>query len=164
MPAVLFLAVSFGSVAAGEVATNSLLASQTRTFDPQLDPMCLHTKGKKVLDAGGIEIIGRLIEYEQVGVRRYDRLQYLLGYLASAQSFRIEMDLRQIFYFQIFCMRNDATISLQLSRNDLEQCRLARTILPDKADFLASPDSKAHIAQDFDELEFFRDMTAGEDG
>jgi hypothetical protein len=53
MPAMLFLAVSFGSVAAGEVATNSLLASQTRTFDPKLGPMCLHTKGKKVLDAGG---------------------------------------------------------------------------------------------------------------
>jgi len=53
MPAVLFLAVSFGSVAAGEVATNSLLASQTRTFDAKLGPMCLHTRGKKVLDAGG---------------------------------------------------------------------------------------------------------------
>ena len=52
-PVVLFLAVSFGSVAADEMATNSLLASQTRTFDSRLAPMCLHTKGKKVLDAGG---------------------------------------------------------------------------------------------------------------
>ena len=49
----LLLAVSFCSVAAGELATNSLLASQTRTYDSQLAPMSLHTKGKKVLDAGG---------------------------------------------------------------------------------------------------------------
>ena len=53
IPVILFLAVSFGSVAADEMATNSLLASQTRTFDSRLAPMCLHTKGKKVLDAGG---------------------------------------------------------------------------------------------------------------
>ena len=51
--AALLLAVNVCPVAAGELATNSLLASQTRTFDPQLDPMSLHTKGKKVLDAGG---------------------------------------------------------------------------------------------------------------
>jgi hypothetical protein len=53
IPVVLFLSVSFGSVAAGELGTNSLLASQTRTFDLQLAPMSLHTKGKKALNAGG---------------------------------------------------------------------------------------------------------------
>jgi len=51
--AAMILAVSFCSVAAGEIATNNLLASQTRTFDPQLAPMSLHTRGKKVFDAGG---------------------------------------------------------------------------------------------------------------
>jgi hypothetical protein len=53
IPVVLFLAVCFGSVASGELATNSLPASQTRTFDSKLNPMCLHTKEKKVLNAGG---------------------------------------------------------------------------------------------------------------
>ncbi|MGB7747926.1 MAG: glycoside hydrolase family 5 protein [Verrucomicrobiia bacterium] len=53
-PVAMILAVSLCPVARGEIATtNNLLASQTRTFDPQLEPMCLHTKGKKVLDAGG---------------------------------------------------------------------------------------------------------------
>ena len=47
----MLLAVSFCPVAAGEIATNNLLASQTRTFDPRLVPMSLHTRGKKVLDA-----------------------------------------------------------------------------------------------------------------
>jgi aryl-phospho-beta-D-glucosidase BglC (GH1 family) len=52
-PTAMFLAVFFCSVAAGEIATNNLPASPTRPLDPKLDPMCLHTKGKKVLDAGG---------------------------------------------------------------------------------------------------------------
>ncbi len=51
--AALLLAVTVCPVAAGELATNSLLASQPRTYDSQLAPMSLHTKGKKVLDAGG---------------------------------------------------------------------------------------------------------------
>ena len=53
IPVALFMAISFWSVAAENPAANRLLASQTRTFDPQLAPMSLHTKGKTVLDASG---------------------------------------------------------------------------------------------------------------
>jgi len=37
----------------GQPATNGLMASQTRPFDPQLTPMLLHTAETKVLDANG---------------------------------------------------------------------------------------------------------------
>ncbi len=53
IPVALFLSVSFCSLAADEMATNNLLASQTRTFDSKLAPMRLHTRGKKVLNASG---------------------------------------------------------------------------------------------------------------
>jgi len=38
-------------------ATNELLLSQTRTFDVQLDRMCLHTKKNKVLNAAGKRVL-----------------------------------------------------------------------------------------------------------
>src|SRR5208283_1001906 len=53
LPVACFLAVTFCAIAADETSTNSLLASQTRPFDPKLDPMRLHTKGNHVLDIAG---------------------------------------------------------------------------------------------------------------
>ena len=50
---VLALIAFFGSAKADEIATNSLLASQTRPFDAKLEPMRLHTKENKILDASG---------------------------------------------------------------------------------------------------------------
>jgi hypothetical protein len=49
----LVLFTLFNSVRADEIATNSLLVSQTRPFDAKLEPMRLHTEGTKVLDANG---------------------------------------------------------------------------------------------------------------
>jgi len=51
--AALGLVVLFHSTGNGQPAGNGLMVSQTRPVDPRLDPMALHTKGKKVLDAGG---------------------------------------------------------------------------------------------------------------
>ena len=51
--AALGLVVLFHSTGNGQPAWNGLMVSQTRPFDPKLDPMCLHTRGNKVLDAGG---------------------------------------------------------------------------------------------------------------
>ena len=47
------LVVLFQSTGNGQTAGNGLMVSQTRPVDPSLDPMRLHTKGKKVLNAGG---------------------------------------------------------------------------------------------------------------
>jgi hypothetical protein len=52
-PVILALTVSCSSVKVGEPGPNGLVASQTRPFNPKLDPMCLHTEGNKLLDAGG---------------------------------------------------------------------------------------------------------------
>ena len=43
----------FHSTGQAQPAENGLLVSQPRAFDSNLDPMSLHTKGKKMLDAGG---------------------------------------------------------------------------------------------------------------
>lgn len=53
IPVVIILAAGFYPIAMGEVATNGLPASPTRPFDLKLEPMRLHTKGNKVLDAVG---------------------------------------------------------------------------------------------------------------
>ena len=47
------LIVLFHSTGHGLPAGNGMLASQSRPFDPKLEPMRLHTEGNKVLDAGG---------------------------------------------------------------------------------------------------------------
>jgi hypothetical protein len=51
--AAIFLAVSVYAIAAAELSTNQLPVSVTRPFDPKLEPMRLHTKGTRVLNAGG---------------------------------------------------------------------------------------------------------------
>lgn len=52
-PVVLVLTASCSSIKVGEPGRSGLVASQTRPFNSKLDPMCLHTEGNKVLDAGG---------------------------------------------------------------------------------------------------------------
>jgi endoglucanase len=49
----LALTAFFDSAKADEVVANNPLASQTRPFDSKLEPMRLHTKGNRILDASG---------------------------------------------------------------------------------------------------------------
>lgn len=51
--AALGLIVLFQATGNGQTAGNGLMVGQTRPLDPGLAPMCLHTRGNKVLDAGG---------------------------------------------------------------------------------------------------------------